>query len=409
LLLNAFKPSKTYFVLTKENADRSLPIILEKTGLKPSQYSIELVEYAEMDASEIYEKIRKHLEFFKGKRVAIDLTRGKRVMSAALGIVGSFFGCDLIYVDEEWDLDTALGIPGTEHLVVVRNPYKIFGDLEQRYGMELFNRFEYASAAEIFRELRFKVVDPRVAEIKALLSEGCMQWDSFNFRAALEKLSSVDDKINQYMLKPPFDRAQLRKNLEVLRVLEGIQSAKMGLPELLKDRKNAAHLVADAYCNGMRRAAQGRFEDAVARFYRLIELASQQRLAEREIDTAALVMNFVGSDLVKTKYPEITKQFYGIEKTVPQQISLMDGHIILFALEDELWKGEPLSKLRALLETMKVRDHSIVAHGAKPVDQSMFDKFKVFGEEFAEKICALANMNFKELCERHRHPKLVSA
>jgi len=94
LLINAIKPKNVYFIGTKEFKESFLSKILERTGLKPSQYVVDIVEYAGMDVSDVYAKIRNHLDLFSGKNIIMDLTRGKRIISVGAGIVGAFL--DLI-------------------------------------------------------------------------------------------------------------------------------------------------------------------------------------------------------------------------------------------------------------------------------------------------------------------------
>lgn len=151
MLINALKPKQIYFLGSKEAEKVFLDKVIEKTNLKQSQYERDVAEYVGMDLAEIYDKIKKRVEIFKGKKVAVDLTRGKRVMTAGAAIVGDFFGCDLIYIDEDWIDEIKRGVPGTERLVFVKNPLHISGDLEQIFALELFNRYEFVAAQKCLR------------------------------------------------------------------------------------------------------------------------------------------------------------------------------------------------------------------------------------------------------------------
>src|SRR4030042_1793697 len=94
------------------------------------------------------------LDLFYNKKVILDLTRGKRIMSVGAGIVGAFFGFDLVYVDEEWIDEIKRGKPGTEKLVTVKNPFEVFGDLEGQEARELFNHYDYGAAIYFYKKLR---------------------------------------------------------------------------------------------------------------------------------------------------------------------------------------------------------------------------------------------------------------
>ena len=95
LLIKSINPKNVYILCTKEFKSLGLlDKVIEETNIKPSQLIVDTLEYKEMDVAGVYEKIRKHLDLFSNKKVILDLTRGKRVMSTGAGITGSFFGFD---------------------------------------------------------------------------------------------------------------------------------------------------------------------------------------------------------------------------------------------------------------------------------------------------------------------------
>lgn len=398
LLINALKPKYVYFLCTKEAEEQFLDKVIEKTGLSQSEYKKDVVEYAGMDAAEVYGKIKKHLDMFRGKKIAVDLTRGKRAMSAGAAIVGDFFGCDLIYMDEEWIDEIKRGVPGTEKLVLVQNPLYLFGDLEKHFAYELFNRHEYSAAQKLFEELCKKVPDPRDFEVRTLISHGYDLWESLNYKAAFQKLDLAFLKIKQYGITE-LNLDQLRLNLKVLETLQKAQQSGVDFFEVLKDEKFVIHLLVDIYCNALRRAEQNRFEDALLRFYRLIELVSQHRLAKMNIDTSS--PNQLKLNEIEQKFKEVTKQLHGKEKEIPNQIALMDGHIILFSFGDEIWKDKNIKDLMTFLECIKLRDYSIVAHGITLVDRQLYQKFLNNTKELLVKLCNLYNQKFDYLTQQH--------
>ena len=397
LLIKGLKPKEVYFLCTREAEANFLDDIIKKTGLSQSQYKKDVVEYEGLDAAEIYEKIKHRLEMFKGKKIAVDLTRGKRVMSAGAAIVGDFFLCDLLYIDEGWIDEIKRGEPGTEKIVLVKNPLHIFGDLEQQYATELFNRYEYVAAHKIFDILCKKVTDPRKFEVKSLISQSYSFWDSLNFGQAFYLLNSAFEKIERYNLTG-INKPQIKSNLDALKILKIAHSQKM--IDLFKDENFIIHLLVDIYCNAYRRMEQGRIEDAVSRFYRAIELVSQHRLAKRGIDTSSPDYTLLNAE-VKEKYNKINEEIYKEEKTLPLQTALKAGHIILFALEDDIWKGKNIQDLKYFIDCIKIRDYSIVAHGINFLDKSIFGKFEKIVKEFILRICEIYNYNFEKLTQQH--------
>jgi CRISPR-associated protein (TIGR02710 family) len=192
---------------------------------------------------------------------------------------------------------------------------------------------------------------------------------------------------------------QLRLNLKALETLQKAQQSGVNFFEVLKDEKFVIHLLVDIYCNALRRAEQNRFEDALLRFYRLIELVSQHRLAKMNIDTSS--PNQLKLNEIEQKFKEVTKQLHGKEKEIPNQIALMDGHIILFSFGDEIWKDKNIKDLMTFLECIKSRDYSIVAHGITLVDRQLYQKFLNNTKELLVKLCNLYNQKFDYLTQQH--------
>jgi len=395
LLIKAINPKNVYFIGTKEFKQSFLDKILEKTGLKASQYVIDTVEYEGMDVAEIYKEIRHHLDLFSGKKVVMDLTRGKRIMSAGAGIVGAFFGFDLVYIDEGWLDEIKRGMPGTEKLVMLKNPFDIFGDLEGQEAVDLFNNYNYGAAMFFFKKLREKIADPRRIEIEQLLAEVYLHWESFNFKAALNKLDIILRKMQQYNIN--IKKGNLEKNFEALKILNSSDITK---PEELGD-EFSLHLIIDLYVNAMRRAEKGRFEDSVSRLYRSLELISQYRLANYEIISSNPNLN-----KYEGEYKEITKQIYGVERELPVEIGVKDGHILLFLLKDYTWEGRSVEALKQFCGMLRVRDTSIIAHGLKLVGEKAFNNINSITKEFIEKICKNLNKDMQQLIIQHTFLKL---
>lgn len=404
ILINAIKPKQVYFLCTKEGEKYILDKVIKMSGLKQDQYKKDVIEYEGIDVSIVYEKIKKRIEMFKGKKIAIDLTRGSRIVAAGAAIVGDFFGCDLIHIEKGWIKELNIGEPGKERLVKVKNPLHIFGDLENLYAIKLFNEYQYIASNLLFRDIINKTPDPREFEIKSLISECYMFWDSFNYKGAFQIIQRVVQKIDQYDIKK-FDYVQLKRNLNILKHLSEIQSSEKKFIDMLKNDDLVIHLTIDLFCNGERRAEQNKFEDAISRFYRAIELISQHRLSRRGIDSSSPDYNILGSK-VKQKFDEINKEIYKEEKTLPLQTALKTGHIILFALEDDIWKEKTIQELKNFIDCIKLRDSSFVAHGIQIVSRNSYKKLKNIIKDFLERLCKIYSKDFDSLIEYHRFLKL---
>jgi len=120
LLINAVKPKKVFFLGTHEFRNQFLGFIVKKTHLKRKDYVVNAVDYDNLDIATVYGIIKDNLKLFKGKKVLVDLTRGKRVLTAAAGVMASFNRYDIAYIDEDWVDEIKRGLPCTEKLLKVR-------------------------------------------------------------------------------------------------------------------------------------------------------------------------------------------------------------------------------------------------------------------------------------------------
>lgn len=390
LLIKALNPENVYFIGTLEFKQKFLNRIIEKTNLKPSQYIIDTLEYDKIDIAEVYEKIRARLDLFIGKKVIMDLTRGKRIMSVGAGIVGAFFGFDLVYINEEWNDNFKRGIPGTEKLSLAKNPFDVFGDLELKEARDFFSHYNYGAALALYKRIKLKIVDPRRVEVEELLSETYLHWNSFNFKAALSKLQQAINKAEQYSLPLPHN---IKKNLIALEILTG------GVPLKGKDIYNL-HVMIDLYTNAIRKAEVGNFEDAITRLYRVIELMSQYRLSSYDIETSDPHI-----DKYKEHYSKITKEIYDFEKPLPTEIGLKDGYLLLYILNDFLVEGYSIEDIKSIFSIIRSRDMSIIAHGLQLAGEKVFVNMNDLAKSFIKAICNKHNIDFAELVSQHTFVK----
>ncbi len=392
LLIKAIRPRNVYFLGTEEFRSHFLDLIVQKSGLKASQYIIDTLEYAELDITDVYEKIRAHLPRFVDKKVVMDFTRGKRVMSVGAGIVGAFFGFDLVYVDEVWIPDAQHGLPGTEKLVLVHNPFDVFGDLELREARDFLNHHNYGAALALYKRVRQKIVDPRAVEIEELLSEAYLHWNSFNFRAAAIKIRIVLEKCDQYHMRP---QPAFFRYLKVLDLLSSTESEARASDDF------QLHVILDLYANALRKAEIGVFEDAVSRMYRVLELLSQYRLQSYEIDT-----HLANISPYNEQYKAMTKEIYGFEKEVPFEIGLKDGYILLVILKDYLLEGYSINDLKEMFGVIRARDMSIIAHGLQLAGEKVFINMNNLVRQFIQRVCAKQGRDLIQLLEQHTFVKI---
>ena len=124
--------------------------------------------------------------------------------------------------------------------------------------LNAWRRYAYREAADGLDSIRIAANSPDRARLllgKAL-SSALAFWDDFDHAAALTQIEDYAGRISQH----------LPRLLPDLRKLAG------------DDPSSKAARLWDLWLNAERRAAQGRFDDAVARWYRLMEWTAQWQL-----------------------------------------------------------------------------------------------------------------------------------
>ena len=175
------------------------------------------------------------------------------------------------------------------------------------------------------------------------LSEGLELWDKFDHAGAYKKLYELNKESND------ISRAY-NWMLPTLGQLKADKAGKAG-------RESA--LLFDLWLNAERKAAQGRFDDAVARWYRLVEWTAQWQLkTQLNADTA---------DFPECKLPpeidaDATRGEDGKIKIGLLQAWKAVAHNLSGPAQDFIAKQE-----KELLNLLQIRNYSILAHGFKPV------------------------------------------
>ncbi|NPB09360.1 MAG: TIGR02710 family CRISPR-associated protein, partial [Thermodesulfobacteria bacterium] len=358
-LVNAIKnhqPDFVYFVCSKDSrqvvdgpgkpckrGDEGLPSIVAQTGLPPERFRI--VELSDPDElglcyREIISTIKKDLsERFADEPLEIvaNYTGGTKTMSVALSLAG---------LNADWDLEFNRG-PRTDLVKIRGGDVPVLMDRWQVYACQqlktidgFWSRFYYAEAMELASSMLKHPLSP---ELKALFqtvytcSKAFDAWDRFHHREAYELLQSFGKDFGRYV--------------QVL--------------SWLARRETPYLLVSDIVRNAERRAAQKRFDDAVARLYRAVELLAQARIETKY-------------GLQTGKFPfarlpeEMKKSLSGaVDEKGNVSLALRRSYEFLAAERDplgELFKQQENKVLNAL----KKRNYSILAHGTEPIDEDVY-------------------------------------
>jgi len=181
---------------------------------------------------------------------------------------------------------------------------------------------------------------------KALLAYSA--WEKFDHQTAFDNLSQVK--------LPDFD------------------NNKAFLGKLLHSEQPEPYYIVDIISNAKRRGKiEYKYDDAVARLYRVIELIAQHRLKDYEIqDTSKVPVNKIPAELIsewKVTEDEI-------------RMGLWQDYQLLAAKQDAL--GKRFTADQRLKNLLQRRNESILAHGLKPVTKTDYEELQDIATSYAQ-------------------------
>ncbi len=361
------RPSRVVFVCSDgENSSRSKVEgedgIAVAAGLGPGKWKIVEIPVDDPDAG--FARIRNELVKLRKKlptaTVVADYTGGSKSMSVALAMaalatqaaIQLTTGCrpDLVKVEK-----------GTERPVKVGFE-TVFAEFTLVRAAEAWNRFAYGDASvwldRLYRDLTLsEEVSTPSQHLKrrvGQLANASMMFESW-------------DRFDHHEAKYLFREHQLDQ-------LPGLKAYGRAL-QLLTSENREPLILLDLWHNAQRRAARGRFDDALARLYRLVEWSAQYVLrTERGIETARFDPSILPQGKLRK---QLEARFQEGNRTV--RIGLVDSLLALRSLLPEhplaaslttRFAGEiPLQRLQQWIER---RNRSILAHGFVPVDRELW-------------------------------------
>ncbi len=320
----------------------SLPNIPTQADLQPDQVSVLRVQADNLD--DIYRTVTDWLgeRGRAAERIVADYTGGTKTMSAALVAVA---------LDEGIELQLVSG--SRSNLVKVESGAEYVTTAavsESRFRRQLaqalapWQRHAYDESALILEKIE-PPSNPKLRgeyERAIDVSRALAAWDRFNHQSAREILLRYRPILGRFWGP-------------LLGTLDLMENPERGEPMRLFD----------LWRNAERRAAQGRYDDAVARTYRLLEWSAQWILQIR----ADIATNNVPED----KIPP------GIELTRNRQGQYQAGLFNAWRMAEN-YGGEAVAAFwhaeeQNMLDLLKSRNHSILAHGFEPISSEHWQAF----------------------------------
>ncbi|GAA6751817.1 TIGR02710 family CRISPR-associated CARF protein [Thermus antranikianii] len=311
--------------------------------------------------------LRKALDW-EASAIVADLTGGTKPMAAGLVLALTGRGVVFSYVGgERRDPETGRVLPGSERLRLLEDPTSRLGLREWAGFVRAWNGLNLGMALVELESLLQKPLSPSEERFYRALRgvvEALMEWDRFRHREALGLLREH--------LPVALAVAEAWGHGSKVRVLKGLEEGMGALEDIVEaGNRPTFPLLQDLLANAERRAALGRYDDALARLYRALELAAEADIHER--------LGFLLKD-PKT-WPE------GFPETLRDRILRPRGLMELLeaAFELDLAFGQHGTLAQRLygeknrLQALLARRHeSILAHGTRPVGEEDYRRLLDF-------------------------------
>ncbi|MCG3198818.1 MAG: hypothetical protein GHCLOJNM_03325 [bacterium] len=287
----------------------------------------------------------------------VDFTSGTKAMSAAAVMAAVAAGVrELRYVSGE--RKSGVVQKGMERILTL-SPVRVLAQSRLREAIDHLRHLRYGACLatlEPIPEQALPLEDREIATGLSELAQAYQAWDLFRHREACETLKKCSKSVWEDptgALKPfliPRER---------LGILERIAK------DLLEDDKHrplySEDVRADLWNNALRRVLEGKYDDAVARLYRLTEMCSQAALQARGIDTANVPEDQVPQEH-RSKY-----DFRPVRGRREASIPLQKGFELLRDLGDPI--GELVQPRSRIGQMLGERNKSILAHGTAPISK----------------------------------------
>lgn len=299
--------------------------------------------------------------------IVADITGGTKAMTAALALVARQWACTWSYVGGADRTKEGVGVvvSGSERVLDKDDPWDALGYRAVEEALLLFRRHAYASAAQILKDAGERVSEScSKAELRAfrVACEMLDDWDSFRPGPALTKLKELDKKRN--------DLRRCIGDAAAGAVLDTVDRHGAHLSALQEVTPSWAH-VQELVANAERRAAQCRYDDAVARLYRATEAAAQVRLSiEHGISSTGAVP-------LDALTGELRERMTSRARNGAVKIGLQDAYQLLAERGDALGKAFQHEGLHGQKSPLASRNQSILAHGFQPASEATYSGLRM--------------------------------
>lgn len=311
----------------------------------------EFIHLEQIDDFKIYfEAFKRKIQELDGYKIIIDYTSGTKTMTMSAAFASMLYRKNLYFVGGEHE--DGVVIRGTEK-IISQNLYPIYDDLMISKIKELFNTNRFDAGKSLLEDITKAKKDTY-----ANLFDAYYYFDNVDYNKANKYFIT-----KEFIAEWPELKKQFSLNAKALYHLNKEDSA-----------MRPFYILGSLINNARRRAEETKYDDAIARLYRSLELIAQIKLNEYGIDTSDVELDILNKHGVEQ---EFKPDFSGKIK-----LSLVQDYELLNNLGDDL--GEFYIKNKdEFLATISSRNNSILAHGLNSQTEKQYVKFRDLILKFA--------------------------
>lgn len=311
----------------------------------------EFIHLEQIDDFKIYfEAFKRKIQELDGYKIIIDYTSGTKTMTMSAAFASMLYRKNLYFVGGE--REDGVVIRGTEK-IISQNLYPIYDDLMISKIKELFNTNRFDAGKSLLEDITKAKKDTY-----ANLFDAYYYFDNVDYNKANKYFIT-----KEFIAEWPELKKQFSLNAKALYHLNKEDSAMRPI-----------YILGSLINNARRRAEETKYDDAIARLYRSLELIAQIKLNEYGIDTSDVELDILNKHGVEQ---EFKPDFSGKIK-----LSLVQDYELLNNLGDDL--GEFYIKNKdEFLATISSRNNSILAHGLNSQTEKQYVKFRDLILKFA--------------------------
>lgn len=402
--INKLNPQLVYFIHSKKTEKFARDIQL---STEADEYRYVLLD----DHEDVYEAFSKSQDCInellkEDFKVIGNFTAGTKTMSVGLAMACVEKECQYEY--GTGDRNPAGSVTSYSRNVPQENPYEKQAIHEFKRGKLFFDEYQFLAARENFNQALIKLnnQDSKFKNLKLQakifirIIDFYESWDKFNddlneiglnliLNGIIKTIESNDYLLDYFSNELPNFFSQMRNNL-------------IFLDKKLDD--NLFYYLPDLLNNAQRRIDEGKYDDAVARLYRAIELVAQLRLMEfRIVDED----NFISKKSFRIDKSKVIKK---TSKSTQFQISNLNrkkwrnNDFLEYDMSKDYWilgylsneRDDELSKstedmvnfFKNIKSNIQVRNKSILAHGLKPLNENDANRINKLVLKHSKKLCS---------------------